>query len=136
MNRRGFLSVLAGAAAAIIVPELLVPKRTFFLPPVGGWDVGAFTSGWGSAIPYKQPDPALFALLKEIGEQHERFVSVDTASMDGDFTVEAWFKRDLSGNLLVDEVRHYAPMRLHDRDLKGVTLTPHPSGWTHLALSI
>lgn len=37
MNRRGFLSLLAPAAALIVAPELLLPKRTFFLPPVGGW---------------------------------------------------------------------------------------------------
>lgn len=37
MNRRGFLSLIAPAAAALIVPQLLVPKRTIFLPPRGGW---------------------------------------------------------------------------------------------------
>jgi hypothetical protein len=40
MNRRGFFGLLgAAAAAAIAVPELelLVPKRTIFLPPAGGW---------------------------------------------------------------------------------------------------
>jgi hypothetical protein len=40
MNRRGFFGLLAGAtAAAIALPEieLLVPKRTIFLPPAGGW---------------------------------------------------------------------------------------------------
>lgn len=37
MNRRGFLTLLAGAAAIAAVPELFVPKRTFFLPPAGGW---------------------------------------------------------------------------------------------------
>lgn len=44
MNRRGFLSLLAPAAALIVAPELLLPKRTFFLPPVGGWrdDYAAF----------------------------------------------------------------------------------------------
>lgn len=40
MNRRGFLSLLAPAAALIVAPELLLPKRTFFLPPAGGWDGG------------------------------------------------------------------------------------------------
>jgi hypothetical protein len=37
MNRRGFLSLLAPAVALVIAPELLLPKRTFFLPPAGGW---------------------------------------------------------------------------------------------------
>jgi hypothetical protein len=38
MNRRGFLGLLAGAAAAGVVgidlEELLAPARTYFLPPV------------------------------------------------------------------------------------------------------
>lgn len=34
ISRRHFLSI---AAAIIVVPELIVPKRTFFLPPKGGW---------------------------------------------------------------------------------------------------
>lgn len=37
MNRRKFLGFLAAAGAAIAVPELLVPKKSFFLPPAGGW---------------------------------------------------------------------------------------------------
>jgi hypothetical protein len=40
MNRRGFFSLIGGAAvAAIALPELelLVPTRTIFLPPAGGW---------------------------------------------------------------------------------------------------
>lgn len=37
MNRRGFLSLLAPAAALIVAPELLIPRKTFFLPPAGGW---------------------------------------------------------------------------------------------------
>jgi hypothetical protein len=39
VNRRGFLSLLAPAAAALMVPELLVPKRTIFLPPRRRWTV-------------------------------------------------------------------------------------------------
>jgi hypothetical protein len=34
ITRRLFLGFAAGA---LIVPELIVPKRTFFLPPPGGW---------------------------------------------------------------------------------------------------
>jgi len=41
MNRRGFLAALgitvAGAASGLAIPELWTPKRTFFLPPKGGW---------------------------------------------------------------------------------------------------
>lgn len=38
MNRRDFLTMAALAApAALIVPELWTPTKTFFLPPRGGW---------------------------------------------------------------------------------------------------
>lgn len=37
MNRRGFLKILGGAGVAIAAAELLIPERTFFLPPRGGW---------------------------------------------------------------------------------------------------
>lgn len=40
MNRRGFFGLLGAAAATVIAPELaelLVPTRTIFLPPAGGW---------------------------------------------------------------------------------------------------
>lgn len=45
ITRRGFLSLLAPAAALIAAPELLLPKRTFFLPPVGGWSKSGAV-GW------------------------------------------------------------------------------------------
>lgn len=38
MNRRGFLGMLAAAAAA---PALAEPARAIFLPPAGGWVTGA-----------------------------------------------------------------------------------------------
>jgi hypothetical protein len=37
MNRRNFISLATTAAGILLLPELLVPKRTFFLPPRGGW---------------------------------------------------------------------------------------------------
>lgn len=40
MNRRGFFGLLAASAAVAVtaeLAELLAPKRTIFLPPVGGW---------------------------------------------------------------------------------------------------
>lgn len=48
MNRRGFLSLLAPAAALIVAPELLLPRRTFFLPPTGGWS-GDWFQKWVDA---------------------------------------------------------------------------------------
>lgn len=35
LTRRQFLA--AALPAALILPELVVPNRTFFLPPAGGW---------------------------------------------------------------------------------------------------
>jgi len=37
ISRRQFLTYAAIGAGVIAVPELLLPKRTFFLPPKGGW---------------------------------------------------------------------------------------------------
>lgn len=44
MNRRGFLSFLGAAAVAplVSVPELLLPTKTIFLPPAGGWLSGRY----------------------------------------------------------------------------------------------
>lgn len=52
MNRRGFLAALGLAAGAVAAPELLVPRRTFFLPPKGGWRA-AETRTLGDVGPYK-----------------------------------------------------------------------------------
>lgn len=51
LNRRGFLAALGLATGALAVPELWTPKRTFFLPPRGGWIVpvgggGPYTYAW------------------------------------------------------------------------------------------
>lgn len=39
MNRRGFFGLLGAAVIAplVPVPDLLLPTRTIFLPPRGGW---------------------------------------------------------------------------------------------------
>jgi hypothetical protein len=38
ITRRALLSsLLPVAAGALIAPELIVPKKTIFLPPIGGW---------------------------------------------------------------------------------------------------
>jgi hypothetical protein len=54
MNRRGFLLT---APALLVLPELIVPKRTFFLPPMGGW---ADLTGQG--LYQKLRDPALYEI--------------------------------------------------------------------------
>lgn len=38
ITRRRFLTGLGVAGAVIAVPELLLPRKTFFLPPAGGWN--------------------------------------------------------------------------------------------------
>jgi hypothetical protein len=96
MNRRGFLGVLAGAAAAIAVPELLIPKRSFFLPPPGGWrpsDLTSLAQGRRyaealarslvhtkyvhranvlNAIPFREPSSELFELIARLREDCDR----------------------------------------------------------------
>lgn len=37
MNRRGFLAGLLAGAGAAAAGELIVPNRSIFLPPAGGW---------------------------------------------------------------------------------------------------
>ncbi len=37
VSRRGFLLGLGASAATLAVPELLLPSKSFFLPPKGGW---------------------------------------------------------------------------------------------------
>lgn len=47
MNRRNFLTLAAAAVpAALILPELLIPRRTFFMPPAGGWAQPSLTDLW------------------------------------------------------------------------------------------
>ena len=46
MNRRKFLGLIAAAPAALILPELLLPNRSFFLPPAGGWAQPHLTDMW------------------------------------------------------------------------------------------
>jgi hypothetical protein len=37
MNRRDLFKFMGAGAAALLVPELMLPKTTFFLPPSCGW---------------------------------------------------------------------------------------------------
>ena len=37
MNRRKFIASISQVGAAVAAGELLVPQRTIFLPPRGGW---------------------------------------------------------------------------------------------------
>lgn len=119
MNRRGFLGVLAGATTAIVVPELLLPKRTFFLPPAGGW---------GNPIPFREPSPVLFQMLRELEEMSER-LSQGWTDPSGVF-----------GRLPeIPPVPGYRvewiPSRLHTEDLPGVVLEETNGGtWRRLRL--
>jgi hypothetical protein len=40
ITRRGFLQFLGVGTAGLLLSELIVPQKTFFLPPVGGWSRG------------------------------------------------------------------------------------------------
>jgi hypothetical protein len=47
LSRRKFLGLVgAGAAALILPPELLLPRKTFFLPPTGGWAQPSLEQLW------------------------------------------------------------------------------------------
>jgi hypothetical protein len=47
VNRRDFLGLIASAVpAALVLPEMLIPKRTFFLPPTGGWAQPSLAQTW------------------------------------------------------------------------------------------
>lgn len=47
MKRRAFLGLIAAAIpASLILPELLIPKRSFFLPPTGGWAQPSLADLW------------------------------------------------------------------------------------------
>jgi hypothetical protein len=46
MNRRGFLQLLGITGSALVVPEWLLLKRTFFLPPRYGWKPSELPQGW------------------------------------------------------------------------------------------
>lgn len=47
MKRRAFLGLLgAAASSALILPELWVPEKTFFLPPTGGWAQPSLADLW------------------------------------------------------------------------------------------
>jgi hypothetical protein len=37
VNRRGFFKALGAIATTFVVPQLIVPQQTIFLPPAGGW---------------------------------------------------------------------------------------------------
>lgn len=45
MNRRGFITLLAGSAATLAAGELILPTRKFFLPPRGGWPAMSYLTG-------------------------------------------------------------------------------------------
>lgn len=65
MKRRSFIGLLGVAAAALVIPE-----RTFFLPPDGGWGRSyardLFTGERVpiiQTIPFREPSPEFMALL-------------------------------------------------------------------------
>jgi hypothetical protein len=64
MNRRSFLSLLAPAGAALLAPDLLLPARSIFLPPAGGWpaDIYGYHAAFRPAICEGVPQSAAQAL--------------------------------------------------------------------------
>lgn len=79
MNRRGFFKALADTTAAaaigaLVLPELELwtPKRTFFLPPVGGW----------AGSPLLTPAMIVNEALRLLAKDCQFVASVDRAYSD------------------------------------------------------
>jgi hypothetical protein len=142
VSRRGFLGCLAGAAAAIAVPELLVPKRTFFLPPDGGWI---------NSLPFKQPDPALFEVLEEIDRASNDMTdafrySVGWTDPRGAFgsnrlitpAESRAIDRRFLDNLALASVKNVKPVclpsRMHQADTGGRILEKIDGHWRYLVV--
>jgi hypothetical protein len=56
MNRRKFLGFLAAGGAIAAAPALLLPERTIFLPPIGGWPHGRIEALMQMIIPKSDID--------------------------------------------------------------------------------
>lgn len=136
ISRRSFLGVLVGAATAVVVPELIVSKRTFFLPPLGGW-VNPIPF-----IPFREPDPALFKMLEEIqhaaDEMTGPYTSMDPARGD-DITVVTTHWRGRDGTFYVTDQwpdKTFVSLDLPPLKLTRVTETEvlkmAPDRWPHL----
>lgn len=103
MNRRGFFSALAGAAAGVIVgpelAELLVPKRTIFLPPAGGW------IGGNRLVSLDELSREMVSMMDQVIEASKRIDhDYDVAFIDGDLwrfgpvTTEVFTRRPFEFN--------------------------------------
>lgn len=73
LSRRHFLGLLAGAGTALAVGELLLPPRTFFLAPHGGWPRpdGDFTTAnlryrYTERFSQGWTDPRVFGKISEL----------------------------------------------------------------------
>jgi hypothetical protein len=88
MNRRKFLSFLGvGAAAAIIAPELLLPKRTFFLPPAKGWTYD-FSKNYNIGLDEFENrilQPAIERIKLQIDDQNMKIQMGDIITFDNVF---------------------------------------------------
>lgn len=128
MNRRSFLSLLAGttaaAAAGLAIPELWTPKRTFFLPPRDGWpslrDVGDQYGGFQASRAYVSGDVICLP-------NGELFVCTQ-AGMTGELFARAYGgalpARVLSGSVLFDKMRPTWKRRYRSRARSPFTPDP------------
>ena len=80
MNRRDFFKFAASAGGILLLPELLSPRRTFFLPPVGGWRRYDYVSiALGYMVTYQDiannlyapPQPAAYAIYDKYAAEWE-----------------------------------------------------------------
>jgi hypothetical protein len=79
VSRRGFLGLLAGVTGTALV----LPRRTFFLPPVGGWRPQDYTLEdvadhvYALPFPFQRPNPVLSQMLQDIETLRDRLSADD-----------------------------------------------------------
>jgi hypothetical protein len=151
ISRRKFFGLLA--AGAIIAPELLLPRKTFFLPPMGGWISPLaslkieFDDQWVTRDMYAEglasgkftydehtkmmsvwrlDEPVTRSLGsgKEFEWQDEPFVVLDSA---GDIvgTKKVVYRGNLHERELAQQLSRFQPARRTPEELRRVSLQYH-----------
>jgi hypothetical protein len=86
ISRRKFLGFAAGAASALLLPELAVSNRSIFLPPIGGWPHGRIAH---ASLVIPRSDIHMWAEGLASGKYHYDVHSEVLSLMEFDETVVA-----------------------------------------------